>query len=239
MRRPTDLFLLILLCSVLPGCNRTREAQGSQPLTPQQQTAKDQMDAAVAGAAKTAAAYKAMKNAELIEKLDEQSAARKEPFNSPAYRELVGRNDVDPKALAAEVEKTRNGDGLLALLLLRRQNQKAYNAIPAAVRAAVLTDALATSKRFNTWGLPNTYREDAPQALIEAGESAVPALKRLLSDKRPAPMMGSKEAMISQKYHLRVCDYALAYLERIKGDTSFRLPESVAGRDEKINEIPK
>jgi hypothetical protein len=239
VKKSMELFGLAILCVWLAACGGAQSASGPQKLTAAQQAAQDQMDTAVAGANKTAAAYKAMDNVSLITKLNEQSAARMEPFNSPAYRELVGRTDVDPQALVAAVEAARNGDGLLALLLVRKQNQKAYEGIPAEVRAAVLTDALRTEKRFNTWGLPGTYMEDAPKAMIEAGQSGAPALRKLLTDTRPSPMMGAKELSVAQDYHFRVCDYALAYLEKIEGKPAGPLPMALAARDALIREMMK
>jgi hypothetical protein len=100
VKKSMELFGLAILCAWLAACGGAQSASGPQKLTAAQQAAQDQMDTAVAGANKTAAAYKAMDNVSLITKLNEQSAARMEPFNSPAYRELVGRTDVDPQAMA-------------------------------------------------------------------------------------------------------------------------------------------
>ena len=57
----------------------------------------------------------------------------------------------------------------------------------AETRAKVLTDALQQSKNFNTWGVAGVDPEDASNAMIEAGRSAVPALKHMLGETRPAP----------------------------------------------------
>jgi len=86
--------------------------------------------------------------------------------------------------------------------------------------------------------LPNFNLGDASHALIEAGSSAAPALKRMLSDARPAPAFSSQEYMEYKKYQYRVCDYALLFLEMIKGNKSkFRMPVSPAERDALIKSL--
>lgn len=167
----------------------------------------------------------------------EQSKGQREPFNSPAYRELQDRRDVDSKALMALVKENGNSSGLLPLLLVRKLDEKSYLGLPMELRAKILTSALEHSKYFNVWGLPNFYLEDASRAMVETGKSAVPELKRILSDTRPAPVFGSQEAMVYQQYKYRVCDYALFFLEQIAGKQDFRMPVSPVERDLAIKEM--
>jgi hypothetical protein len=244
MNRTTTLLVsilsLIALCIGLTGCGGRNQ---NPPLSPAQQTAKDKLDSLQKMADQTAQTYRNMDVPTLLNKLTEQSAAKKEPFNSPAYRELKGR-DVPAASLVSLVDQTKNGNALLPLLLLRKQHEKEYLAIPAEERAAVLTDALQNSKMFNTWGLPHLYLEDASKAMIEAGKSAEPALRRMLSDTRPAPVFGSKGYMEYRRYGYRVCDYALFFLEKIgldknPGNVDFRMPVSAAERDALIKGISK
>ena len=218
----------LLSCIGIAGCSTQPK---TVPLTADQSTAKARLDAQMQTAAQTAQTYHAMDNATLLGKLLDDSKAQREPFNSLAYRELKTRTDVDSKALVALVNQNQNAGGLLPLLLLRKLDNKAYLAVPAQTRAAILTNALSTSKYFNTWGLPNFYLEDASHAMIEAGKSAVPALERMLSDTRLAPVFGSQEAMISDQYNYRVCDYAYFFLQQIAGNAQLRLPQSPADRD--------
>lgn len=227
----TAVFGLTLLCIGLAGCSSSGK---NATLSQTQQDAKAKLESLQKEAAKTAQTYKAMDNATLLQKLVEQSKAKKEPFNSLAYRELKGRTDINTDSLVSLVHQTHNGDALLPLLLLRKLNEKAYLGISAEERAAVLTDALQNSKTFNTWGLPHLYLEDASKAVLEAGRSAYPALKRMLSDTRPAPVFGSQEYMEYQRYKYRVCDYALFFLEKIQDNKNFRIPVSVAERDSLI-----
>jgi len=188
-------------------------------------------------AAQTRETYHAMNNDALLEKLMEQGKAQREPFNSPAYRELKDRRDVDSKTLVTLVKENNNSSGLLPLLLLRKLDEKSYLGLPSELRAKILTNALERSKYFNVWGLPNFYLEDASRAMIETGKSAVPALKRILSDTRPAPVFGSQEAMVYQQYKYRLCDYALFFLEQIAGKRDFRMPVSPEERDVVIKEM--
>jgi hypothetical protein len=230
--------VLILLCICLAGC-ASKDKDETPPLTADQSAAKSRLEAQMKDAAQTAQTYHAMDNATLLNHLMEQSKALREPFNSLAYRELKTRTNVDPKALTALVKQNQNAGGLLPLLLLRKLDNKAYTGVSAETRAKVLTDALHASKTFNTWGLPGAYLEDASNAMIEAGRSAVPALKRMLGETRPAPLFGSKEYMLAQQYKYRLCDYALFFLKRIEGDAQFTLPTTSEERDALIKRAQK
>jgi len=218
----------LIVCLCLAGCERKEK---TVPLTDEQNQAKTKLEAQMQTATQTAQTYHAMDNSALLSKLLEESKAQREPFNSLAYRELKTRSDVDSKALAALVKDNPNASGLLPLLLLRKLDNKSYLEIPAELRAKVLTDALGSSKFFNTWGLPNYYLEDASNAMIEAGRAAAPALRKMLSNTRLAPLFGSQEAMLSKQLKYRLCDYALFFLKRLGGEGDFRLPQTVDERD--------
>jgi hypothetical protein len=232
----TAVCALMPLCICLAGCgggnNRAATSQA-------QERARTQLESFQKIAAQTAQTYHAMDNAALLQKLMEQSTAQKEPFNSLAYRELQTRKDVNPDSLVSLVRETHNGSALLPLLLLRKLNNKVYLDLPAELRATVLTDALQNSKVFNTWGLPHAYLEDASKAMLESGPSAYPALKRMLSDTRPAPVFGGQERMIYLRYQYRLCDYALFFLEKMQGNANFVMPVSPADRDALIKEMLK
>jgi hypothetical protein len=92
---------------------------------------------------------------------------------------------------------------------------------------------------FNTWGIPNIYLEDASKAILESGSSAYPALRGILSEKRPAPVFGGKQSMVYRRYMYRLCDYALFLLEKMQGNADFQLPVSVADRGGSIKEMLK
>ena len=227
---------LMLLCVCLAGCS---DKEKSTALSPDQEKAKAKLESLRAIAAQTAQTYKAMDSATLLKKLVEQSTAKREPFNSLAYRELRGRKDVSADSLVSLVREMHNGNALLPLLLLRKLHEKEYLAIPAEERAIVLTDALKNSKTFNTWGLPHIYLEDASRAMLECGQAAIPALKQMLSDTRPAPVFGSQEYMEYLRYKYRLCDYALFFIEKLQGNAIFRMPVSVAERDSLIEGLLK
>ena len=205
--------------------------QQSEKLSPEQQAAKNRLDSAQKLVARTQAMYHSMDNTELLKRLGEQSRQQKEPFNSLAYRELRTRNNVDTKAIQAQIADLKNGDALLALLLLRRLYEKDYLTLPMASRVQILTDALGRSVYFNTWGLPNANLQEASLAMLECDSSAFPALKKLLNEKRPAPLFGSKEAMEYKRYHFRVCDFALFFLESMRHKTRYAIPIEPGERD--------
>lgn len=235
MRYRVSVPTTILLGMCITGCASNERKE--PPLTADQSVAKSKLEEQMKEAARTRQTYHAMDNAELLTHLVEQSKALKEPFNSLAYRELQIRTNVDAKTLAALVKDNQNAGGLLPLLLLRKLDNQGYLALPAEIRAKVLTDALRSSKTFNTWGLPGFYLEDASNAMIETGRSAVPSLKGLLLETRPALLFGSKEHMLAQQRKYRLCDYALFFLEQIAGKQDFRIPESIAERDAAIKQI--
>jgi hypothetical protein len=230
--RTTPLWMLLL--AAVAGCSSKDK---SNVLTDEQNKAKSKLESQIKEAAQTKQTYHAMDNPALLAKLMEQSKAQTEPFNSPAYRELKGRTDVDSKSLVALVKDNGNAGGLLPLLLLRKLDNQSYLQLPAELRAKILTDALQNSKYFNVWGLPNFYIEDASHAMMEAGKTAAPALKRMLSDCRPAPVFGSQEYMQYKRYNYRLCDYALFFLKNIGDNASFRMPVSPADRDSAIKEL--
>jgi len=225
---------LKIIIALLFLCSSFIVAMGQQQpekLTPDQQAAKDRLDSAQKKVAQTQAMYHAMDNPTLLKRLAEQSRQQKEPFNSLAYRELRTRKDVDPKAIEAQIAEMKNGDALLALLLLRRLYEKNYLALPMASRVLILTDALGRSVYFNTWGLPNANLQEASQAMLECDSSAFPALKRMLNDKRPAPLFGSKEAMEYKRYQFRLCDFALFFLETMRNKKKYVMPPEPGERD--------
>jgi hypothetical protein len=234
MKKFTRVQVLMFLCIAVTGCS-TKEK--TVVLTDEQNSTKARLESQMKEAAQTKQTYHAMDNSALLTKLMEQSGAQREPFNSPAFRELKGRTNVDTKSLAALVKENSNARGLLPLLLLRMLDNRSYLQVPVEVRARILTDSLRDSKHFNVWGLPNFYLEDASHAMIEAGKSAAPALKQMLSDTRPAPVFGSQEYMVYKQYNYRVCDYALFFLKKIAGNADVRMPVSVADRDSMIKQM--
>jgi len=236
MKYRITIPISILLCICIAGCARKDK---SATLTADQSAAKSRLETQMKEAARTAQTYHTMDNATLLNHLVDQSKALREPFNSLAYRELKTRTNVDPNALTALVKENQNSGGLLPLLLLRKLDNKAYMDVSAETRASVLTDALQSSKTFNTWGLPNVYLENASNAMIEAGPSAAPALKRMLGETRAALLFGSKEYMLARQYKYRLCDYALFFLKRIEGDAGFTLPTTSAERDALIKQAEK
>jgi hypothetical protein len=218
------------------GCKTDRSDAASRA----QAEAKARNDSIQKMAAQTAQTYRSMTNSDLLGKLVEQSAKQKEPFNSLAFRELRGRTDVPADAIVSIVDQLKDGRALLPLLLLRRLHPREYSSLPEPTRAVVLTDALQQSRTFNSWGLPHLYLEEASKAMLESGESAYPALTKMLEEKRPAPIWGGgQEGREADLYKYRLCDYALFFLERMQGHTSFTMPTRTEDRDSLINVLSK
>jgi hypothetical protein len=218
----------------LAGCRQKVQEPSSPEVLQAEHLEIDSVQKIVA---QTRQSYKLMNDDTLLKKLADQGKRKKEPFNSLAYRELARRKTVKPENLISLIHQMSNGDALLPLLLLRTLNDKAYTAVPIEIKVNILTDALQQSKTFNVWGLPGLYPEDASKALIACGTTAVPALTRMLSETRPAPLYGSKESMVYQRYKLRLCDYALYFIEEIKGNKNFVMPLTIPEREALIGKM--
>ena len=179
--------------------------------------------------------YTQMQLPELVMRLEADSAKGVEPFNSVAFREARRRGRGAGTELAAYVNKP-DRSSFLTLMAVHKTSKEDYDRLDLKLRASILTDALRTSKQFNTWGLPHRYWEDAAKVLIETGEAAEPALRSLLTDTREAPVWGSEEAMEYQKYKYRVKDYAWALLLEIRKQKT-EIPVDPEARDRLIQEV--
>ena len=160
--------------------------------------------------------FRAMSVADLATSLRTESEAGAEPFNSRAYAEALRRGPEVVADLLGTIQ-TSEPDQMLALLAVRKLDEQSYASLPAEQRVTILVEALRGSRFFNTWGLPHLYWEDAARALVAEGKAAVPALSALLEDKRMAPVWGDEEVMEARAYQYRVCDYAWAMLQEIRG----------------------
>lgn len=150
----------------------------------------------------------------LTVQMEMDSAHGLEPFNSPAYREVISRG----QSIGGELKFLLTKDdrsSLLTLLALRKVDLDTYSTLDPQFRVNVLIDAFKNSNCFNTWGLPGYYWEDAAEALIAEKEKAIDPLKALLDDEQPAPVFGSEAATIYKHNHFRVKDYAAALLKEI------------------------
>lgn len=175
---------------------------------------------------------KKMSTAQLAAALAADSRKGVESFNSMAYTEMISRGDQAAHNLAGHLSKGERSS-LLGLLALRQLSMPEYNEMSSRLRVKVLVDSLRTAKKFNSWGLPHLFWEDAAKAIIAEGETAKPALIALLKDKRPAPVWGSEGAMEYVRYKYRVCDYAWALLNEIE-NRKLEIPEDPSDRDKLI-----
>ena len=172
---------------------------------------------------------------ELVDRLDADSRAGLEPFNSPVFREVELRGEAISEEFA-DLIGTRGRPSFLSILALRAVNQTAYRATDAELVVEVLIDNLQSVAFFNAWGLPHLYWDVAALALIEQGQAAVPPLERLLGDDRLAPVYGSEEAIESERFAYRVKDYAFALIMAIQNN-EIELPTDPSERDSLIQEL--
>jgi hypothetical protein len=104
---------------------------------------------------------------------------------------------------------------------LRREAPEAYAAVPASARTETLAAALRERAMLNDFGYldedGSSFDREAGEALLELGTDAIPALRPLLDDLRPAPLAGSEESTLAYMLGLRRADFAHHYLARILG----------------------
>lgn len=172
---------------------------------------------------------------ELVERLDADSQAGLEPFNSLAFREVELRGEAISIELA-EVIGAQGRPSFLGILALRDVNESAYRATDAELVVDILLDNLGSVEFFNAWGLPHLYWDVAALALIEQGSTAIRSLEGLLGDERPAPVYGSEEAIESERFGYRVKDYAFALILAIRHQ-ELDLPTDPGERDALIEDM--
>lgn len=106
------------------------------------------------------------------------------------------------------------------LFLLKGHAPDEFKALPASVKASVLVSNLENVQYLNDWGYldpKESYDGRAAQALIDVGKPALPMLRKLLADKREAPLFGTEEATMSHRFGYRRADYAYRYVMLILG----------------------
>lgn len=124
-----------------------------------------------------------------------------------------------------------------ALFALRRGHGALHAALPPAIRAKVLCDALTHLVFYNDWGYldpSGSHDGEAATALLELGDAAVACLRPLLADRTPAPLYGSEDATMSSMYKYRRCDFAYRYLIKLRGGEP-RFAADPAERDRLID----
>ena len=218
------LFLLgLAILALLVSCSR--------PVSRAQDKVQKEQEALNQKVAAREESYKKKSVPELISELETAALKGKEPFNSLAFREIVKRKDS--AVTVFQSIKTGDQKEYFKVMALYRMNSALFKRLSCERICPVLTSALQKSVVFNAWGLPHLYWESSAKAIMECGATAVPYLTPLLRDKRPAPVWGSEEAMESEKYYYRVCDYAYALIAEIENQ-KWNIPERVRERDRVI-----
>lgn len=184
----------------------------------------------------TVAKIQAMEFPALMSLMEEDSDRGIEPFNSPAYREVTNQRGEERLRLLEEI-KAREAVPYLPLLALRKIDSGGYESLESDIKLHALLTEFGRSQSYNKWGLPHLYWEDAAEALVELGKEAEPGLKKYLKDRSPAPVWGSEEVAEYEAYQYRRCDYALALLMEIWGQSVKELPRDPEARDALIQEI--
>lgn len=176
-----------------------------------------------------------MEDKELYERLQKESLAGRESFNSLAFKEFVQRDKKSTEALYNYMIAD-NRTSFLGILALRKMDSTLYKRLESSFVLSNLVKTLEQSESFNSWGLPHLYWEDAAKILIEKGTSAISYLKPLLKNTKPAPVWGSEESMEYKKYQYRICDYAMALILEIKGE-KLPIPVEIEKRDKIIQSL--
>ena len=233
-RNTLPMLLLLGMVVLVTGCQGpSGQTTGSNTNKLEKQEIVDKRTAVLDEAQKKREARikepKSMDVPRLARELEAESQKRTEPFNSLAYAEMIARGKDAAGALAPLITKA-DRSSLFGLLALRRIGPEQYKQLKPELRVNILVDALRTSKYFNTWGLPHMSWTDAAKAIIAEGPAAEKPLTALLSDKRDAPTFGSEEYVEYQRYKYRVCDYAWALLNEMRG-RKVTIPEDPAARD--------
>lgn len=129
------------------------------------------------------------------------------------------------RAAKQYVEENPDLSSYHLLLLLRQQAPDLYASISPSTKAAVLCAGLEQNRFLNDWGNlkpAGSFDRSAATALVETGKTCMPYLRRLLDDKRAAPLFGSAEATTSHVYRYRRADFAYRYAMLIlKRDPDF------------------
>jgi hypothetical protein len=234
IRRGAFLVAVLSTWMAVGACRRAPDTATSGSPT----VAGDQQELAALDAKRRqrAEVLRGMNVAKLAEQMAADAKRGAEPFNSSAYRELVSRGE----AAAAELKAALTPDptSVLALLALRRISAEQYRNLDATVRASILVGALQQAKFFNAWGIPHLFWEDAARAVIEEGRAIETPLSALLDDKREGAIWGSEGAVEQRRYRYRVCDYAWAMLNEIRGQ-KVEIPADPAARDPLIEAAKK
>jgi hypothetical protein len=225
------MVLAVLAFSAL-SCEQVARKDQDLKIAPAVKTAKIEALAKKRRAFEKELIY--MNISSLAEELRKDSNRGMEPFNSMAYKELVSRKEAAP--VFKNYLRDANRSSLLGLLALSKADPREYRKLTPSFRVNVLVDALEKSKYFNTWGLPHAYWEEAAKVLISEGKAAQMPLKRLLDDRRRAPMWGSEEVMESKMYAYRVCDYAWAIIMATQG-RKIEIPIDPKERDKLISQL--
>ena len=236
MRTRITMLFLISSVALLPGSGcqqQSGQTTGGAATRVEKQDLVNKRNAVMEDAQKTREArtqeLKGMDVTRLAQELANESQTGIEPFNSLAFAEMVRRGADAAGTLASQITKP-DRSSFFGLLALKKIGPTQYKQLKPDLRVSILIDALKNSKYFNTWGMPHLSWTDNAKAIIEEGKAAEAPLTALLEDKRDAPSWGYEQYTEYQRYKYRVCDYAWALLNELRGQKT-QIPEDPASRD--------
>ncbi len=168
-----------------------------------------------------------LSNADLLQRLAEDSQRGASTLDSPVFVELKKRGSSASPGLADAMRTNANALGLVALQAL---DPVAYRSVPVDVRVRIFVAALASNRHTIDFGVPPNRWGPMATALVETGESALAPLRDLLKDKRRVVVSGSETADEALRFGYRVCDYAWTLRLAIRG-LKMEIPVSSDERD--------
>ena len=226
--------MLVMGMSTMFADNTLNAQNDGKPTVTQEQHQRD-MEALRIKRDSTLAVISKLKLPELVEQMNKDSRTR-EHFNSPAYREVVHNRKRESNELF-EIINEQQKVGYIALMALRKMDIELYSKTDVDLRLSALAESFRQTKVYNRWGIPHLYWQAPAKSMIELGEEAEKVLKGFLKDQTKVLIMGHEEELEIEMYQYRKCDYALAMIMEIRGQSVKEIPRKTADRDQMIEKI--
>jgi hypothetical protein len=144
---------------------------------------------------------------------------------------LLNENPLTPADMSVAlkfIQANQDYSSYHLLLAVRRYHPASYKKIPSTQKAAVLCSALKHLHYLNDWGYlapKQPHDGESATALLEEKQAAISALVPLLGDDNPAPLFGSQESTMSNKFKYRRKDFAFRYIVLLLGETPEFAPD--------------
>lgn len=181
---------------------------------------------------------KSMSNDDLTSELRRESLAGRTRADAPSLLRALAAGPRVLPPLLEELESARAPYHAyyLASEAVRELDPVRFGALDQVVELRIYVEALRHAMVFDDWGFPGGARPARDEWLRGLAGPAVALLTPLLDDRRAAPILGSQEATLARARGNRICDYALALVLELRGE-SRPLPATPADRDRLIAEL--